>query len=713
VTRSAAVPPVEESVALRVAVLGALVLAASAVLQEGVGTPALWLVVLAGYPAMFTLAYVARHHQSAVARAVINGLGLLVILSFVTAFRGAGSVATLQVPLAEVLLWLLLVQALETTTRRGLMVTLLASLVLVAIAGVFSISMGIALPLLGWAFASIAALVLAQRAQLAALPPLGPPPDPRRAAARAVAVAGALLAVAIVVGAGVFMLAPVAGTDRALTFPAQLPSSSQSVPVLGGISNPALGRDDPARPVAPGRTAPGRASFGYFGFSNQLDTGVRGRPDDTLVMRVRASSPDFWRGQTFDAWDGRTWRTTLDRPSILRGDPPIRIPRTALDGPEVGIVPTDELVQTYYVRRPGPNVIFAAATPMKVYFPETTIFQVPDGALRAGVQLEADSVYTVVSRRALATAATLRASDRLRAVPEPIRRQYAAPPTTTARVRALAAAVTANAPTVYDQVRALEAWMGRHTRYSLAIPPLPAGHDAVDQFLFVDRRGFCEQIGTSLVVMLRTLGVPARLVVGYSTGERNPFTGLYEVRARDAHAWAEVYFPGVGWQGFDPTARVPLAGDSALDAAGSGALSYLQAHVAVPGWVGPALAGLAAGALVLVAGRTLARRRRLRVARPTSWAATRVERLERLGRRRGRPRKPGETTPAFAAALGADDPAAPALAETARALDAAMFGPRPPDAAARARVDALLDRLDRDWPTTPAVDDLVASGRPR
>ena len=62
--------------------------------------------------------------------------------------------------------------------------------------------------------------------------------------------------------------------------------------------------------------------------------------------------------------------------------------------------------------------------------------------------------------------------------------------------------------------------------------------------------------------MLRELGIPARLAVGYTPGERNPFTGLYEVKASDAHAWAEVYFPGIGWQGFDPTAKVPLAGES-------------------------------------------------------------------------------------------------------------------------------------------------------
>ena len=166
--------------------------------------------------------------------------------------------------------------------------------------------------------------------------------------------------------------------------------------------------------------------------------------------------------------------------------------------------------------------------------------------------------------------------------------------------------MTRNAPTTYDKVLALEGWMGAHTKYTLDIPPLPPGQDAVDRFLFVDRRGFCEQIGTSLVVMLRSLGIPARLAVGYATGERNPFTGLYEVRAKDAHTWAEVYFPGVGWQAFDPTAHVPLAGDSTIAAAGSGAFAYLQSHIDVPAWAPGALGALA---LAIAAVAAAVRRR--------------------------------------------------------------------------------------------------------
>jgi hypothetical protein len=283
-------------------------------------------------------------------------------------------------------------------------------------------------------------------------------------------------------------------------------------------------------------------------------------------------------------------------------------------------------------------------------------------------------------------------------VPPELRALYASPPVTTDRVRALAREVTASAPTVYDKVRALEAWIGAHTKYTLDIPQLPKGRDAVDQFLFVDRRGFCEQIGTSLVVMLRSLGIPARLAVGYATGERNPFTGLYEVRAKDAHAWAEVYFPGVGWQGFDPTASVPLAGDSAIDGAGTGALAYLDAHVEVPSWAPALLAVLAALAGAVALGRWVGRRPR-RPRRPDpSWAATRLARLEHLGARRDRPREPGETLPEYAAALARQDPfAAAALEEVARRIDAAMFSGLAPSDSERSAIDATLDDLDARW----------------
>jgi hypothetical protein len=71
--------------------------------------------------------------------------------------------------------------------------------------------------------------------------------------------------------------------------------------------------------------------------------------------------------------------------------------------------------------------------------------------------------------------------------------------------------------------------------------------------LFVDKRGVCEHFTSAVVVLLRAAGIPARFVVGYGSGTYNAITGYYEVHANDAHAWVEVYFPGLEWVPFDPT----------------------------------------------------------------------------------------------------------------------------------------------------------------
>src|SRR4029079_8976693 len=105
-------------------------------------------------------------------------------------------------------------------------------------------------------------------------------------------------------------------------------------------------------------------------------------------------------------------------------------------------------------------------------------------------------------------------------------------------------------------------------------------------------------------------------------------------KASDAHAWAEVYFPGIGWQGFDPTAEVPLAGDSQIDAAGTGPFTYLSARLHIPGEL---LAGISVLAGLIGLGFALRsiRRRPGRVAISRSWAS------QRLGGGRGGGGAPG------------------------------------------------------------------------
>ena len=89
-------------------------------------------------------------------------------------------------------------------------------------------------------------------------------------------------------------------------------------------------------------------------------------------------------------------------------------------------------------------------------------------------------------------------------------------------------------------------------------PPL-TGAQAVDDFLFNTRRGFCEHYASAYVVLMRAAGVPARVVTGYQGGEVNPVDKFLTVRQSDAHAWAEIWLAGEGWQRVDPTAAVSPA----------------------------------------------------------------------------------------------------------------------------------------------------------
>jgi len=91
----------------------------------------------------------------------------------------------------------------------------------------------------------------------------------------------------------------------------------------------------------------------------------------------------------------------------------------------------------------------------------------------------------------------------------------------------------------------------------LDLPQPPTDQDIVDYFLFDLKRGYCDYYATAMVVMARATGLPARLAVGYASGEFDPANNRYVVTAADAHSWVEIYFPGVGWVPFEPTGGRP------------------------------------------------------------------------------------------------------------------------------------------------------------
>jgi protein-glutamine gamma-glutamyltransferase len=703
----------EDSVALRVAVLVSVLASTLAATAQGVGGPSLRVASTLGIAAGFAYSHWARHRDGYLLKAMLAVGVLLAFGGFLQAASGmsAGAINEVQIPLAELFLWVQFFHSLDVPARRDLLFSLLSGLVLMAVAGVLSVSAALGPNLIVWGLATVVALVLSHRSEVRSLPGLlgadrlvaEGRPGPRGRAASAFRPVLAVVALVAVLGAAVFLVVPAAGAGKAVAFPARLPNSVP-VPNAGGLANPSLGGADPAS--GDGRTSStgsAAASSGYFGFSESLDTGLRGRPDETLVMRVKASRPDFWRGQSFDQWDGRRWRQSDTTPTPTQGDVPIDL-RGAPEDRAAGILDSGrDFVQTVYVEQPGPNLIFAAYAPARVYFSDRTLFELDDGTVRTAVQLPEGAVYTVVSRRTPVTAELLRASDRrpLDLAPELRERYTQVPSGTPTRVTDLAAEVTAGAPTTYDKVRALEAWMGDNTSYTLDIPPLPAGADAVDQYLFEDKQGFCEQIGTALVVMLRSLGVPARLAVGFTPGERNPFTGLWEVRAKDAHAWAEVWFPGVGWQAFDPTAAVPFAGDPFSSSAGAGLASFLKHRLpSVPAWLSrAATVVVAAGIPLATAGWLLLQRRRRRQAwAALPWSAQQLDRLERAGARRGRSRRDWESASRYADVLVQSVLPDPRLRTVASLLEADAFSGGPPSEARRLEAEELLDLIEAAHP---------------
>jgi transglutaminase-like putative cysteine protease len=411
----------------------------------------------------------------------------------------------------------------------------------------------------------------------------------------------------------------------------------------------------------------------------------RPRLSDQVVLTVRSELVSFWRSAVYDQWDGTTW-TRSDRGAYFRIPPSGEVLAASTD---VAGQSGRRTTQQFRIEAGAAVSMPVAASPVAVSGLDD-VAQSIDGELVSLRGLGRGATYRVTSRQVPVVPDVLRAASP-DDVPEDVLDRYAARPVATPRVRELAREVTRGATNDYDRVLALIGWMDANTRYSLDAPLAPDGVDVVDHFLFDSQLGWCEQIASSLVVMLREVGVPARLATGYVPGEWDPVGGRFVVRERDAHAWAEVWFAGAGWVPFDPTADVPLAGEPDADAAelpaGAGALGVALLAVAlVAVSVRPLLA----------AARSLQRRasdrlRRRRLAR-RHWDVAAEQRLERLGRRAGRPRGPGDTVPAHAAEL-AERCADRRLVRVGELLDAARYGPGDVAEEDRRFVDEVLDEV--------------------
>lgn len=139
------------------------------------------------------------------------------------------------------------------------------------------------------------------------------------------------------------------------------------------------------------------------------------------------------------------------------------------------------------------------------------------------------------------------------------------PDTITPRTSALARTLTASSANPYEQTRAIEEYVRSTIVYDETVTAPPRDADIVDYVLFERQRGYCEYYASAMAVMLRTLGVPSRVAVGFYPGDYDDAQGGYLYRQQNAHAWVEVFFPGYGWIPFEPTSSRPLIEEGNVD----------------------------------------------------------------------------------------------------------------------------------------------------
>ena len=381
------------------------------------------------------------------------------------------------------------------------------------------------------------------------------------------------------------------------------------------------------------------------GANTSVDLHFRGRLGDSAVMYVRTGAPAYWRGLVFDLYRNGAWTTSNSGYREMQPYVPARFLPPA---------PPNSLgtfVQTFRVLRTMPGVLNAAYPIQSLYAPVAALREDAYGTFHTPTQLHAGQTYSVVSYIPNLSGEVLRASEVRGQGPQDT--VYLDTAGLSARTRSLALEVTTGTTNEFDAVMALTQYLQRTYRYTLDLPRVPTGRDPVDWFLFDVKTGYCEQFATAATLMLRSLGIPARLATGYATGEYDPLLNQAVVRERDAHAWVEVWFGQYGWVPVDPTPGVdPLAATRWPSHWAAGGIARLIPHLTI-GAPAEALGSLGALAVVppaiaiaVLAVLAYAWLRR-RAARPRVTAAPGENELlrlyERVQRRLRRRRAPPET----------------------------------------------------------------------
>src|SRR5215469_6944544 len=311
---------------------------------------------------------------------------------------------------------------------------------------------------------------------------------------------------------------------------------------------------------------PFRAELGrrISGFSERVELGAYGEieSDQTVVMRVRFPDsieepqrlPNLrWRGLAFDRFDGRVWEAGPRQRVLLRREPSGDLAPPHGSGPIVR--------QEIFLDPIGADAVFVAPRVLRLELGATAVAMDDMGsvvlpAVPTRLQYAADSELELTPPRGLRPGGWP-----VEATPRSLGRFLQLPPVAP-RIRDLAREVTEGSRSPYEAALRLTQYLSSERFTYTLVLKQQTSLDPLEEFLFVRRSGNCEYFAASLAVMLRSVGVPSRVVAGFQRGEWNPYGRYFMVRMKDAHSWVEAYFEGAGWVTLDPSPRAAL--DEAL-----------------------------------------------------------------------------------------------------------------------------------------------------
>ena len=298
------------------------------------------------------------------------------------------------------------------------------------------------------------------------------------------------------------------------------------------------------------------------GFSNQVTLGEIGeiKAISRPVMHVRFDRGPVpgnlkWRGATLSDFNGRAWFEPSSDPRY--------IPAVAKGFFQLA---TDDQRRhlgrsvNYRVSLNGidSDVLFFAGRPnsISMYLRQLTLTARDDGSYRLGHVPPEGFFYDVWGWLGDEGAAEDFLGPRER-------RQYLKLPRIDPRIADLATNAVRGIDDDTYRAIAIASYLRNSFAYTLELPDKEQA-DPLAYFLFTRKKGHCEYFASAMAVMLRTLGIPSRLVTGFQNGVFNPMTGLYVIRASDAHSWVEAWLPRRGWVTFDPTPPDPMPAANAL-----------------------------------------------------------------------------------------------------------------------------------------------------